>query len=133
MPIKQKISINSNDLNRRLSNINVERMEEGEIEKVTNHYVKQLKGSGYSRKECREIIISGALNWKRRIERRKEENLPFYRNAAGTLKNRIKKKLLDPVRWYREKVENVEKAAENKAENTNEVRTKRKGMKRKVE
>ena len=78
MSMKQKISINSNDLNRRLSNINIDRMEDGEIERVTDHYTKQLKGSGYTRSECREIIISGALGWKRRHRRRKEENKEFY-------------------------------------------------------
>ena len=36
MSMKQKISININDLNRRLSNINIERMEEGEIERVAD-------------------------------------------------------------------------------------------------
>ena len=93
MSMKQKMSINSNDLNRRLSNINIERMEEGELERVTNHYTKQLKGSGYTRNECREIIVSGALGWKRRMARRLEENKEFYRSAASTLRTRIKKKL----------------------------------------
>ena len=82
-------------------------MEDGELEKVTNHYIKQLKGSGYTRKECREIVVSGALGWKRRMARRLEENKEFYRSAESTLKNRIKKKLLDPVRWYKAKVPEI--------------------------
>ena len=135
MSMKQKISINSNDLNRRLSNINVERMEKGEIERVTDHYVRQLKGSGYSRSECREIIVSGALSWKRRIIRRREENLPFYRSAGKTLKMRIRKKLLDPVRWYREKVEHIENNKEKKepTENAGRRGRKRKGEEMKGE
>ena len=88
-----------------LSNISVERMEEGELERVTDHYTKQLKASGYTRKECRDIVVSGELGWNRRMMRRLEENKEFYRSAGSTLRSRIKKKLLDPVRWYKPKIE----------------------------
>ena len=43
-----KISIASNDLNRRLSNINIERMPESERLEVVDMFTHQLKNSGYS-------------------------------------------------------------------------------------
>ena len=115
-----------------MSNINIERMEDGELERVTDHYTKQLKGSGYTRSECKEIIVSGALNWKRRHRRRKEENKDFYRSAASTLRTRIKKKLLDPVRWYKEKIpENREDRKEQQQGEWKMIANR--GVKRKME
>ena len=73
--------------------------------------------------------MSGALSWKRRIQMRREENQPFYRSAGKTLKLRIRKKLLDPVRWFREKADNI--AEESKPENS--LRTRNRGVKRKGE
>ena len=135
MAMKQKISINSNDLNRRLSNINIDRMEDGELERVTDHYTSQLKGSGYTRAECKEIIVSGALGWKRRHQRRREENKDFYRSATSTLRTRIKKKLLDPVRWYKEKVGELWEDDSNKEKPIRNVKdtTVRRGIKRKTD
>ena len=48
MAEKMKISIASNDLNRRLSNINIERMPESERLEVVDMFTHQLKNSGYS-------------------------------------------------------------------------------------
>ena len=81
-----------------MSNINVERMPESEKIEVTNHFIKQLKNSGYQRQECREIVMSGVKNWLRRRKRREEKGEDFYRSGTSTLQSRIKKKLLDPVR-----------------------------------
>ena len=101
MPERMKINIASNDLNRRLSNINVERMPEEEKIAVTDKFTKQLKNSGYGRQECREIVMSGVKSWIRRHQRRKKEGQDFYRSSASTLKGRMKKKLTDKVTWYK--------------------------------
>ena len=87
MPEKMKMSIASNDLNRRMSNINVERMPEEEKIEVADNFTRQLKNSGYGRQECREIVMSGLKSWLRRHQRRKKEGKGFYRSAASTLQS----------------------------------------------
>ena len=71
MPERMKINIASNDLNRRLSNINVERMPEEEKIAVTEKFTKQLKNSGYGRQECRHIVMSGVKSWIKTPEEKK--------------------------------------------------------------
>ena len=44
-------------------------MVQEEIEGVIEHYVSQLKTSGYTRKQAREIIVCGVVGWRRKIER----------------------------------------------------------------
>ena len=132
MSEKQKISILSNDLNRGLSNINVEKMPEIEKKEVTNHFVKQLKNSGYQRQECREIgvRVSGVKNWLRRRKRREEKGEDFYRSGTSTLQSRIKKKLLDPVRWYKPRPDDDEEGGNGKERNEEGIR--KGGKKRKA-
>ena len=52
----QKMSILSNELVRRLSNIHRDVLNE-EIEGVIEQYVSQLKNSGFSRKQAKEIVV----------------------------------------------------------------------------
>ena len=68
-----------------------------------DHMTTQLKGSGYTRRQSREIIVAGMLGWMRKRRRRQAEGRDFYRGAASTLRQRMRKKLLDPVNWYKEK------------------------------
>ena len=103
MSTKQKMNIMSNDLVRRLSSINLERAEEGEVERVVEHFTVQLKTSGYARKAAREIVVAGVLGWLRKRRRRKELGISFYRGAKSTLKQRIRKKLIEKTNWYKEK------------------------------
>ena len=103
MSDKQKISILSNDLVRRLSIIKMEQVEEGEEEKVIDQFTGQLKTSGYGRKKSREIVVSGVLGWIRKRKRRLEKHGSFYRGATSTLRQRMKKKLLEPVTWFKAK------------------------------
>ena len=65
----QKISILPNELVRRLSTIHRDVVDE-EIEQVIEHYITQLKNSGNSRKQAREIVICGVVGWRRKLERR---------------------------------------------------------------
>ena len=105
MCMRQKMSILSNELIRRLSNINIEKAEEDEKVNVVEHYTKQLKTSGYDRNKSREIVVSGLVGWMRKRKRREQEGKGFYRGAESTLKGRIRKKLLDPVTWFKSKPE----------------------------
>ena len=127
MAEKQKISIASNDLNRRLSNINVERMPETEKLEVVDKFTHQLKNSGYGRQECREIVMSGVKSWLRRHQRREQEGKGFYRGAASTLQSRMRKKLLDKTTWFRPREE------EQDEEDRGQAVMMRRGKKRKNE
>ena len=134
MPEKMKMSIASNDLNRRLSNVNVERMPEEEKIQVADKFTLQLKNSGYGRQECREIVMSGVKSWLRRHQRREKEGTGFYRSAAKTLHGRIKKKLIDKTTWYLPRSsEEDEKLAPDMEENRNGKVQMRRGKKRKVQ
>ena len=115
MAEKMKISIASNDLNRRLSNINIERMPESEKLEVVDMFTHQLKNSGYSRQECREIVMSAVKSWLRRHQRRMQEGRGFYRSAASTLRGRIRKKLMDKTTWFKPREEGQEEEEQGQA------------------
>ena len=59
---------------------------------------KELKNSGYSADQAKEIIVSGYRGWKRRLERRAKTGM--YRPASQTLEEREKKKLIERETWY---------------------------------
>ena len=81
----------------------ISRAEEDEEERIIEDFTRQLKTSGYDRKKSREIIVAGILGVIRKRRRREEQGSSFYRGAASTLKTRIRKKLLDPVNWFKTK------------------------------
>ena len=62
----QRMSLLSNELIRRLSNVDQGIMKE-EIPGIIEHYTSQLKMSGYDRGQAREITCSGVTGWKRKI------------------------------------------------------------------
>ena len=115
MAEKMKISIASNDLNRRLSNINIERMPDDEKLVVVDKFTHQLKNSGYSRQECREIVMSGVKSWLRRHQRRAKEGRGFYRSASSTLQGRMRKKLMDKTNWYKPREEDQDRDEQGQA------------------
>ena len=98
----QKYGILSQELIRRLSNIS-EGGEEEKEEKMTvvEMYTRQLKQSGYNYKETKEIIQSGYLGMKKKVERRKKLGLPLHREGGRTVVTRARKKLLEKRMWYR--------------------------------
>ena len=56
--------------------------------------------------------MSGTLGWRRKIKRRKEDGLDFYRSARSTLAGRCKKKLLEKTTWYKRKRDDDEEESE---------------------
>ena len=93
----------SNELTRRLYNIDEEvPNKEAEIEEVLENFTKQLKNSGWGRKEAREMITSGYTGWQRRVERRKEDGGAQYRSAGQSLVTRTRKKLTGREDWFRD-------------------------------
>ena len=96
----QKMAILGNELIRRLSNIHPAVLEE-EIEEVTEHYISQLKNSGYQRKEAKEVIVCGIVGWRRKLERRRKNGQNQYMDAGETLEKRTRDKLLEKTNWYK--------------------------------
>ena len=98
----QKIQILSNELVRRLSNVNHVRVPKEEIVRIIEIFTTEMKTSEYDRKETKEVITSGMKGWQRKILRREGEG-NFYRPARSTLSQRCKKKLLEKTSWYKKK------------------------------
>ena len=63
----QKVTILSNELVRRLSNIHRE-VVATEMQEVIEHYVGQLKNSGFTRKQAKEIVVCGIVGWRSKLE-----------------------------------------------------------------
>ena len=80
MSENQKMAILSNELVRRVSNIHRDVLEE-ELEGVTEHYISQLKSSGYSRKQVRETVVCGLVGSRRKMERREKKGQKQYMEA----------------------------------------------------
>ena len=139
MSEQQRMSILSNELIRRLSNVQITIMGE-EMTGIVEHYTQQLKMSGYDRKQSKEIICCGVVGWKRKVQRREREGRGFYRHAKSTLRQRNKKKLLAKTTWFRDKRKREEDAEEDEIQlparkrRSNEMqKTKKDGGKMQVE
>ena len=107
----QKVQILSNEVIRRLSNINHKRIPVREIEEIMEVFIREMKTSEYEKKEIREIVVCGMTGWQRKMKRREDEG-QIYRSARSTLPQRCKKKLLEKTSWYkkrRRQEEEVEK------------------------
>ena len=101
MSDNQKYSILSNDLVRRLSNINRDKITLEEMLSVIERFIQMLVTSGYDRKQSREVVVSGLRGWKSKIRRREENKQEFYRSAVSTLAGRYKKKLTARTSWFK--------------------------------
>ena len=99
----QKFQILSNELCRRLSNIQIEQIEKKEVLQKIEQFIKELKNSGYRRKQSRELVIAGIKGWETKIKKRKRQGIPFYRPAQTTVETRLRKELLEKENWYKEK------------------------------
>ena len=99
---KQKISILSNELVRRLSNINYGWVDKSEIIRVIEQFIQQMKSSGYNLKQTREITVCGIKGWKSKRARRERNGEDFYREGKSALKSRVRKKLTEKENWYRD-------------------------------
>ena len=98
-----KVSILSNEIVRRLSNINHKMIPTKEIEEVVEVFICEMKTSGYERAETKEIVVSGITGWQRKMKRREEEGRIYNRSARSTLSIRCRNKLLEKTSWYKAK------------------------------
>ena len=76
----QKMSILSNELVRRLSNIHKDVIAV-EMEAVIEQYTGQLKTSGCTRKQTKEIVVCGIVGWRRKLEMRENAGQKQYLEA----------------------------------------------------
>ena len=98
---QSKFSILVNELNRRFEVLD-SKIELSEKIEIVNHYTQQLKNSGYSNDQMREIVTSSLKG----IVRKEEMQLTKtkrYRSSVDTLIEREKKKLTESTNWYKEK------------------------------
>ena len=111
-----KISILVNELMRRFEVMD-DKLDKIEQVGVVDHFTSQLKNSGYSYKEAREIIISALKGITRKRENRKGET-KRYKSSGETLETRLNKKLLEASTWFKEKEkESYEKKERESIEN----------------
>ena len=108
MAYTQKFQILSNELNRRLSNILKDEIPQSEINLKIDEYARELKNSGYSISQSREIIVSGIRGWRNRARKRKRQNLPFYRLAENTVEDRMRKEIIEKETWFKSKDDDKE-------------------------
>ena len=69
---------------------------------IVNDYTCKLFRSGYVKSQAREIVTSGLVGYKRKVNRAAKEDLPLHRPAASTLSGRVAKKLTERESWYKE-------------------------------
>ena len=99
---QQKMDILSNELVRRMSNV-CDKVESMEKVGIVDHYTKQLKNSGYSWTQAREVVTCGLKGFMNKCERRRMEGKGFYRKARQTLSSRVRKKLMERTTWFKGK------------------------------
>ena len=98
----QKFAILTNELQRRLQMMDDWISTEEHIEKI-DHFTQQLINSGYQWGQIREIIVSSIKGFLKKEMRKKEkEEGRRYRRGDETLENRLRKKLIENVQWYKE-------------------------------
>ena len=110
---QQKFQILTNELVRRLSNIQHEEISQAEINIKIEQYIQELRNSGYNQKQARELISCGIRGWKTKIRKRKRDQVPFYRLAEDTVEERLKKKLIEKETWYKDRNEDEEESGES--------------------
>ena len=95
-------------------NIDMNKNQQAEFNKVANQMIRELKNSEYSHRTAWEIMTSGIRCWKVRTARRIDEGQKIYRAASTTLKTRTRKKLLAKENWYKQQ-QNANKETTTKA------------------
>ena len=112
-PQQQKIQVLSNELTRRLLNINRQENDQPEFDKTIDKFTQEAKNSGYNRNTTREIVISGIRGWKNRLQRKQDLGQEEYRSAKNSLQSRTRKKLLSRENWYKKQESEPEKQDKN--------------------
>ena len=118
-PQQQKIQVLSNEVTRRLLNINKKENTQQEYNAVVDKFCQEAKNSGYNHNTTREIITSGIRGWKNRLQKRLESGQENYRPARKTLLARTKKKLLSRETWYKNELKDKNDPCQDKINKDN--------------
>ena len=97
-----KFAILTNELRRRFQMMDEEIGREEKIQKL-NHFTQQLKNSGYSWMQSREIIVASLRGILNSEKRRLAKGESKYRTGEESLPTRLRNKLLESTQWYKEK------------------------------
>ena len=94
-------------------------LDQNEIDNIIDKYIQQLINSEYNWKQIREIVVSALTGYVRKVDRNKRTDKPRYRSGKQSLKNRVDKKLLEKLNWFKKckkdiEVDNGEIKNENK-------------------
>ena len=101
MSYQQKFQILSKERNRRMSNILTAEICQSEINTKIEQYICELKISGYSLHQSRDIVVSGLRGWRNKVRKRKCQNIPFYRLAENTVDERLRKEIFEKENLYK--------------------------------
>ena len=116
---QQIMSIMSNELVRRLEVLSID-LEQPEVDEIVNKFTQQLWNSEYNWKQCRDIVVSGLLGWKRKEAKKIRLGLPKYRSGIISLKARTEKRLLEKYNWFKQRkvdeIEDIEDLGDNDKE-----------------
>ena len=97
---QSKYSILVNELTRRFEVMDKD-ISVAEKTEIVDHYTQQLRNSGYSSDQIRDIVQSSLKGMLRKeIINKNRENR--YRSGESTLEEREKKKLLESTTWFRQ-------------------------------
>ena len=124
---QQKYSILSNELIRRLSNVDPD-IDQAEKLEIIEKFIREMKTSGYERQSTREAVVSGIKGHKTKMEKKIAKGGTFYKSGQETLPDRIKKKLLESTTWFREEEE--DKDGRDQQEYTSDIWEGNNGVKR---
>ena len=100
------MSIMSNELVRRLEVLG--ELDQNEIDNIIDKYIQQLINSEYNWKQIREIVVSALTGYVRKVDRNKRTDKPRYRSDKQSLKNRVDKKLLEKLNWFKKCKKDIE-------------------------
>ena len=95
-----KISILTNELNRRFQMMDENISTKEKIEKIEK-FTQQLVNSGYQWSQIRNIVVSSLRFTIKRESKQKENGENRYRTAVESLEKRIRSKLLESTEWYK--------------------------------
>ena len=114
--------------------MNAENVAFSEVLIVIEQFTQQLKNSEYSCKEARGHVVDGIRGWKNKREKRRRDNIDFYRLAKNTLHQRARKKLVEKQTWYKAKKNRDEDRPEDRELPDGwKAREEKRGEKRKAE
>ena len=106
MSWNQKRASLSQEVIRRMLNTS-ELVSQTERDTILEKFISRMEKSGYSKKQIRDITMSGLKGYETKRKRAAETGQELHRSGASTLQKRYKKKLTAKTNWYKQKRRNT--------------------------